>query len=832
MHHVPDEVMGDLAEGYMALDCAGQITYLNPAAEDWTGLRAERVLGTSVWEHLGTIDFRFRSVLQEAQASGRRVEFETYSAPRQEWRRTRIYPHPDGFRIVFHDLTERKRAEEYSLRLLTVSDLLARALTPSQVARAILEYAHATSEAYAGLVAVRHGNGAALETLEFVGYPPELVHDYQVMDLRASLPLTETFREQSPLYLARSALMERYPQLRLSQTTASVAIFPLIAGGESTGVLVFSFPSDQTFSTIQRGYLQGLATQCAQALARAQQHAELVRNTASSRVILDALDEGLLMFSSAGQLAAVNAAAQRFFEIPPSDDPQPKLDLTGWAFHLEDGTPLHLDDCPITSAFRTGASCEGTLIQATRPGGETRWVSVNARPLYHPGDSRPYASMASMTDVTRQKTYEQQLTRRATRDELTGLFNRQSFLDHVTTALQGVRRRRLDCAVLVLDLNRFRSINDAYGGVVGDAVLCEVAARLTTQAGPRVTIARLSGDEFGILLSPLLSQRDAELFAEKLLDVVGAPISAQGHELHFSANVGISVPNNDRVRGSTLVQQAYQALASAQQRQGSGPVTYDVNIAQVQDRQTEIEHKLRSALRDEQLTLAYQPIVDLQTERPVAIEALVRWQHPALGVISPAEFIPIAEQRGLILLLGEWVMNQACLTARTWDAVTVAVNVSRLQFNQPNFPEVVQRALLHSGLPASRLELEITETAMADDLDEGVKQLMKLKALGVRVALDDFGTGQSSLASLQRLPIDNVKLDRSFVAGCQVDDRQRAMVEAVITLAGALGIKVVAEGIELGAQRDVLRQMGCAYGQGNLFARPLPADQLNVFNER
>lgn len=823
---VPDQLLADLAEGYLTLDAQWSIVYLNPAAARFTGLDPEAVTGTTIWLHFPELDVSYRAMLEEARSTGKVAEFESYNSARHEWRTVRVYPYVGGLRVLLHDQTGPRRAEEYGLRLLTVSDLLARAVTPHQVARAILEYAHATSEAYAGLVAVPSADGTALEVLETVGYRPEQLQGHQVMALGAALPTTDAFREQRSLFFSRSALLARYSHVQFSEETASLAVYPLIAAGTPAGVLAFSFPVEQEFSTLQRAYLQVLATQCAQALVRAQQHAEFLEHVASSRVILDTLDESLLLFDASGDLIAANAAAQRFFYLPSEAPLSGRLDLSAWDFRREDGTPLHLEDYPITCALRDGVTSSGILIQAIHPDGEQRWVSVNARPLYRPGEARPYASMASLADVTRQKTYELRLAHQASHDELTGLLNRQAFQDEVTVALQLSRGSAGQTAVMILDLDRFRATNDVYGGVTGDAVLCEVASRLNQHAGPRVKVARLGADEFGIMLSPVLSQQDAELFAQTLRGAVTVPITVQGQELHLTASLGLSLSQTSRDRASILTQRAYQALGAAQRRQGGQQVVYDAALAQVQERQTDLEHKLRFAIRDEQLHLAFQPILSLETRQTAGAEALLRWQHPDLGAVSPAEFIPLAEQRGLILSLGEWVLRQACLSARAWRSARVAVNVSRLQFHQPDFLEVVQRALLHSNLPADRLELEITETAVADDLDAGIRQLERLRRLGVRVALDDFGTGQSSLASLRLLPIDVLKLDRSFVADIETDVRQRAMVHAVVQLAAALGVEVVAEGIEAAGQRDLLRQLGCQYGQGYLFARPGPAAEL------
>lgn len=437
---------------------------------------------------------------------------------------------------------------------------------------------------------------------------------------------------------------------------------------------------------------------------------------------------------------------------------------------------------------------------------------------------------AQLGSVVQRKRTEERLHYLAHHDALTGLPNRALFMDRLRQALFEARRHERSVGIASLDLDRFNTINDSLGHGVGDLFLQNVSERLLGSVREGDTVARLAGDEFVVILTDLGHVDHAPRLAQKILDSVARPFRVAGHELYTSASLGMTLYPLDGDDGEALLRNADMAMYRAKEE---GPNTFRFYQAGMNDKAVKritLEHGLRQALEREEFLLHYQPQADARTGEIVGMEALVRWNRPEQGMVSPGDFIPLAEETGLIVPLGEWVLREACRQNKVWqDAgllpVRVGVNISARQFRQQNMFEVVARILEETGLAPQYLELELTESLVMDDPEHVIETMMRLKGLGVQLALDDFGTGYSSLRYLKRFPIDRVKIDRSFVRDITEDADDAAIALTVISMGHSLGLKVIAEGVETASHLEFLRAHGCDEIQGYYLARPAAADE-------
>ncbi len=432
-------------------------------------------------------------------------------------------------------------------------------------------------------------------------------------------------------------------------------------------------------------------------------------------------------------------------------------------------------------------------------------------------------------DATRAERHVRHL---AYNDSLTGLPNRLQFIDQLTRAIERGEANNTHLAVLFLDLDRFKYINDTLGHEVGDRLLSVMAQRIKGCVRTDDAVARLGGDEFTVLLNDLPNQSVAASVAQNICRTISAPLQIDDHEIFVSASIGISLYPADGPDVSSLLRHADTAMYRAKQT-GSGFCYYETSMESVISDRLKMENALRRALERDEITVFYQPVVDPLTGSVAGVEALVRWLHPERGIVSPLEFIPVAEESGLILALGERVLRMACFQTKTWlDAgltnFRVAVNLSAKQLEQPDLEQVIEAALRDSGLPPDALALEITESVLMERAREPVGALHQLRRLGVRISIDDFGTGYSSLSYLKHLPADNLKIDRSFIQDITEDADARAIVTGIMALAHSLRMKVVAEGVETPAQRDLLIEAGCDYLQGFLYSKPVPAELIET----
>jgi diguanylate cyclase (GGDEF)-like protein len=424
------------------------------------------------------------------------------------------------------------------------------------------------------------------------------------------------------------------------------------------------------------------------------------------------------------------------------------------------------------------------------------------------------------------KRAELQLAHHATHDSLTGLPNRTLFLERLTRTLARVERRSVSCAVLFLDLDRFKVVNDSMGHEVGDRLLIEAAERLSALVRPSDTVARFGGDEFMVLCDDVAGEAAAIVVAERIAGSLAEPFHIQGQVLYVGASIGIALATDRSRPPQAIVRDADQTMYVAKRR-GTRWELYQPDQQVVATSRIGLEGELRQALDRRELRLFYQPEIDVHDGSVVAVEALLRWQHPERGLLGPVEFVPFAEQNRLIVPIGEWVLAESCGQLARWrergacgSEMRVNVNLSACQLLDGNLAATVRRVLEETGIEPDALCLELTETAFVEDLDRSVATLHALHELGVSLSLDDFGTGYSSLSVLDRYPLDNIKIDRSFVARLDSGERARRLFTAVVGVAQALGLRSVAEGVETRAQLDTITDMGCDSAQGFFLSRP------------
>ncbi|MBI3902693.1 MAG: EAL domain-containing protein [Nitrosomonadales bacterium] len=445
--------------------------------------------------------------------------------------------------------------------------------------------------------------------------------------------------------------------------------------------------------------------------------------------------------------------------------------------------------------------------------------------------------IALFSDISARKAAEERIIHVAQHDFLTGLPNRMLLQDRLEQAIRHAEREKLKVAVLFFDLDRFKSINDTLGHLIGDKLLREVAARISGASRASDTVCRQGGDEFVIVLPELVSADDVPSIAIKLLRAVAGSYSIEELEVEVTTSIGISLYPEDGADGDTLLKHADTAMYHAKECGRNNFQFFTRNMTTRAMERSATEMKLHHALERNEFLLHYQPQVDRASGDIIGVEALLRWNNPGAGMIMPGQFIPIAEESGMIVPIGEWVLREACRQNMAWrklglPPITVAVNLSAVQFRQKNLGEVILNALYESGLPPSGLELEITESAVIRDSEAAILLLYELKDLGVKLAMDDFGTGYSSLGYLKLLPIDKLKIDQSFVRDMMEDQADAALVSTIINMARNLNLKPMAEGVETSAQLDMLAQYGCDEIQGYYFSKPVPPDEFVAFFRR
>ncbi|KAB7627589.1 putative bifunctional diguanylate cyclase/phosphodiesterase [Alkalilimnicola sp. S0819] len=539
--------------------------------------------------------------------------------------------------------------------------------------------------------------------------------------------------------------------------------------------------------------------------------------------ILASISEGVISVDRSGRVRYANPAAARLCGLPlDSMQQQPIHEVL--QLRRDAGRPEAAEQ-----AWETLSERPARRLLCTAPG-QDRWVDVQREPLR--SGQGIEGDVVLLRDITLQQALARQLAFEATHDPLTGAPNRSLLADRLEQALAGARRNGKRLAVCFLDLDRFKQVNDTLGHETGDELLRQVAERLKQVVRRNDTVSRYGGDEFVLLLEDPGSAEQLADLAQELITRIAAPYQANGHQLHITTSMGISLYPDDAEQARELVKHADIAMYHAKEQGRNGFVYFTADMNRRAREHLFLETALREAMEQGRLSLHYQPRLHLRSRRLLAAEALLRWVHPRRGAISPARFIPVAEDSGLILSLGEQVLHHACAQMRAWaDAgkppIRVAVNVSPVQFRHESLLEQVRGALREFRVPAGRLELEVTEGVFMGDTAGANDRLRELKALGVRLAVDDFGTGYSSLSYLKRFPVDALKIDKTFIRQIPGNKEDAAIARAIIRLGASLGMEVVAEGVETAAAARWLRSRGCYEAQGYYFGYPVPAAEFH-----
>ncbi len=598
---------------------------------------------------------------------------------------------------------------------------------------------------------------------------------------------------------------------------------PVMAGSEVIAVLEFFVRAPRQEDEHLTGIVSSIAAQLGAVILHKRAETALRQSENQLRAVVDAEPECVKIMTANGILLQMNAAGLAMIE---ASEAAQVIGKPVW----------NLLKPEYREAFR--AFTENILrgnkgkmeFEIIGLKGTHRWMETNAVRL--PDDRGGVPCMLSITrDITERKQTERRLKQLAHFDTLTNLPNRVQFIEHLEQAMVEADRHERLVAVVFLDLDRFKYINDSLGHEKGDLLLREVAMRLSGAIRRGDTVARLSGDEFALVLADMKHVDDAIHVAQKILDVFHQSFHIAGHELFITASMGITLYPFDDRSAQDLLRNADVAMYRAKD---TGKNNFQFYIAEMTAKATErlsLENDLRSALGQGELSLYYQPIADCKTGRIVGMEALLRWQHPKRGMISPALFIPLAEETGLIIPIGAWVLRTACEQCRAWQkrgfpSLSVAVNLSARQFHQKDLPASIYGVLQETGLNPGSLGLELTEGLVMQQAEASVNTLRELKAMDIRISIDDFGTGYSSLSYLKRFPIDVLKIDQSFVRDISNDPDDAAIAITIITMAHSLGLKVVAEGVETEQQLNFLREYRCDAMQGFYFSKPLPAEQF------
>ncbi|QLF93642.1 EAL domain-containing protein [Pseudomonas sp. ABC1] len=536
-------------------------------------------------------------------------------------------------------------------------------------------------------------------------------------------------------------------------------------------------------------------------------------------------DEGILILDASYRVLELNEA---FCRLSGYSRP----DIVGRdIMELASSPDLREQFLAIHEALRQEGCWQGELVEARKDGQlYPQWVRLR---VTRDEQGEIANIIAFISDVSQRHQVEERLRYLTHYDELTGLANRSQLLEQLQEACLHIRPGS-SLTLLYIDLDRFKILNDSLGHEVADRLLYEISRRLVQTVPNAEAIARLSGDEFAILLDTHQSLSSLSQIGSKLLSKIRKPILIENRELVISASIGISLMPEHARDPSALLRRANIAMQQAKHLGGNTLQFFTDGLRASSLEKLQMEHELRKAISSEQLEVFYQPRLDLHSKRIEAVEALVRWRHPERGLIAPGQFIDLAEETGLIIPLGEQVLRQACQQAHQWRQagevdLRVSVNLSVKQLRQGNFVSLVRQVLEETGLPPERLELELTESQLLDDIDNAINICRQLRTLGVQLAIDDFGTGYSSLSYLKRFPVNYVKIDRSFISELDLTPEGAAIAQAIIAMVHALGLKVVAEGVETQAQMDFLTEQGCDEVQGYLLCKPVEAPKLLAF---
>jgi diguanylate cyclase (GGDEF)-like protein/PAS domain S-box-containing protein len=788
-----------MADTFYTLDREWRFTYLNQAAERLLRRPRQDLLGKVLWDaYPDLVGTRFGAQYEFAMEYRQPVEFEEYYAPLQAWKDVRIFPTEEGLATYTTEITERKRLEELERETTERFRMVARVTSDIiwdwDVARDHIWWSEGVQSVF--------------------GYGAEAFND-GVNDWASRVAPEDREQVVSGLYAAMNGGQEiwsaEYRFLRADGSYATVrdrCVFRRNAEGVTLNVIgsILDITADRQ--------------------AEAERRAAEARNRLLAS-LLDKAHDAISVSSPDMRITYWNQGAERLFGWTASE-----------AIGKSKDELLTLDKEVLDQAFQQVLRKGEWRGEITKRRKDGREVPVESHlTLVRGDDGQSQSVLAIDTDITQRKHDEQAILNLAFFDPLTRLPNRRLLLDRLRHAVAATKRDGHGGAVLFIDLDNFKTLNDTLGHDKGDQLLLQVARRLEARV-PRGsdTVARHGGDEFVIVLEYLSTDAveaaaQAELVAEKLLGAFNEPFQLDGHQHHTSPSVGVALFDKDMKDIDELLKRADLAMYQAKAAGRNTIRFFDLRMQTVINARVALEADLRRSLQNHGFTLNYQRQTD-SNGHPVGAEALLRWQRPGSPQVSPSVFIPLAEETGLILQLGEWVLDAACRQLVSWSRrpetahLTMAVNVSARQFRQPGFVDQVLRVIERTGADPRQIKLELTESLLVANIENTVETMRALKENGIGFALDDFGTGYSSLAYLKRLPLDQLKIDQSFVRDVLTDPNDAAIARTIVGLGHSLGLEVIAEGVETPDQRNFLAMHGCRAFQGYLFGRPVAAEQF------
>lgn len=643
------------------------------------------------------------------------------------------------------------------------------------------------------------------------------------------------FRTGEPLFCSHELAQEMIARGEVEAVGTDSPIWlgvPLKTPQGPIGVLVVQdYEDENKYSEADVEFLTSVADQIALAIERKQGEDALRRSQERFELVTRATSDAIWDWNLETNELWWNEGFQKLFGY--SGD-EVSSDVESWK------SRLHPDDLDrvvtdLSRHINSGKNHWADEYRFQREDGTYAFV-IDRGYVVHDPKGKPVRMLGSMMDVSERKLLEEQLTHQALHDPLTKIANRVLFRDRVDHALSKQRRDSTSLAVLFLDLDNFKSVNDSIGHGAGDKLLIAVAQRLQDSLRSSDTAARLGGDEFAVLVESVRNSEEAIMIAERVKSVFKQPFVIDGKEVFMATSIGIAQSGDEAATADDLLRNADLAMYRAKNDGKGNYVVFEPRMHEALMERLELEDDLRLAIENHEFTIHYQPIVDLGSTEMLGMEALVRWNHPRYGMLAPMKFIPLAEETSLIVPLGEWILGEACRQTKEWCDkfdpalnISVTVNISIRQFQQKELVEIIRCALETSGLRPNSLILEITESFMMQETESTITKLQELKKLGIRLAIDDFGTGYSSLSYLQRFPIDILKIDKSFVDKIGNGEEGRAVARAIIMMGDSLHLKTIAEGIERPEQIAALQTLGCEAGQGFHFAHPLTPSAMERF---
>lgn len=820
------------------VDLKGRYCYVSPNHENVVGFKPEELLGARPLqrvhpEDLERINQKWSDMIHRREG---RADFR-YRNKAGEWRwlegTGRLLHHPDSeprFLLVCRDITERKLREEELSALVAVGKVINLQLEPREQIQQLASHLKPFLPFDEFFISILQDNVLVhwRGERELSGMPdPD-----RCQPAYPGTPVREAIEED------RLLVQNEVASPNLSRPVRSYINVPLRAGGLAIGMLHLDSYSPQVW-TPGHVRLAGLVgEQVATAVWQANllreaknQKAALAQSNAILRATQEAAADGICLVDDNGQVVSFNKRFSQLWNLEPEQEAELQregqvlnhvLSLLAAPDEFIDRI-AYLFDHPGASARDEIRLRDGRVFE--------RYSAPALSPASKAEKPQSFGRIWSFVDISDRKSSEERLTHQAFHDALTGLPNRLLFVDRLSRALAKSKRTQKMVAVLFLDLDRFKVVNDSLGHQKGDLLLVEVASRLTHCMRPGDTAARFGGDEFVVLLDEVVAPADATRIAERINASLQVPLLLGGHEVHVTSSIGIVMSESPEETPEDLLRKADVAMYRAKGKGRAGFEVFSEEFSAQALERLQLELELASVVKREELELYYQPLVNLQTGRVEAFEALLRWNHPRRGLTSPNLFVSLAEETGHIIAIGSWVIKQACRQGMLWSeggaTPLMHVNLSARQFEHANLPGEVDSILQETGFPANRLMLEITESAVMTDAEAAVGQLERLKALGVKLSIDDFGTGYSSLSYLEFFPIDCLKIDRTFTSRLE---HGSVLVKAITMLGHAMGVEVAAEGIETEAQLEQLKELGVHWGQGYIFAMPLAhatAEKLN-----